>query len=278
MIKIGFLGPSGTYSEMAVNKYTHAQKKKFKKIADSSFLDLFEGLTNNEYDEIIIPVENSIEGAINVNEDLLVQEKTANIIAEIQLPIIVNLMALPGTSINDITDLYSHAQPLAQCREYIHTKLKNAHSHAIASTALAAQKIQKEQKKNTAILGNDTLADQYNLICLDKSINNTANNITRFIILGTTETTPTDQDKTSIIFSTPKDQPGSLYNVLEEFKNMNINLTRITSRPTKDTLGEYLFYVDFEGHIQSPQIKNMMSAIKPKCSFFKWLGSYSKIQ
>ena len=170
----------------------------------------------------------------------------------------------------DIKDVYSHSQAISQCSEFI--SKNNLQPHYSVSTARAAKDIIGDKTK--AAIGNANVVDLYDLEILKSNIQDTDNNKTRFVVLSKKQHKPTGRDKTSIIFSIYEDRPGSLYKILGIFEKDNVNLTKIESRPSKEALGKYLFFVDFYGHVDDELTQNILSEIKNNTYFFKILGSY----
>jgi prephenate dehydratase len=214
--------------------------------------------------------------------DLLLENKDILIHEEVLLPITQCLLAKEHYSISQITDVYSHPQALAQCHKFLHS-LPGVVSHTTTSTAIAATMAARDafqfsdgNAHRVAVIGSQELSRIYGLQILKDNVNDFVNNTTRFVVLSRQKTEPTEHDKTSIVFATKKDEPGSLYKILGEFASRNINLTRIYSRPTKNVLGEYLFYIDFEGHHKEAKVAEVLGAIQKQTSFYQWLGSYPK--
>lgn len=279
--KIGYLGPKGTFTEAALYRYLKKTSTSAETCPFSSIMDLFKGLENGECDQIIVPSENSVEGSVNTTLDLLTVTPNILIQEEWTLPIQQTLMAKPGTQLKDVTDVVSHAQALAQSKKFLTANLPSAHTHGVASTALAAELIQTDtflvhdnQPHTYAIIGNRDLAGLYGLDILQEAIQDNPNNATRFFLIGRTTTQPTGSDKTALILSSPKDEAGGLCNLLQEFAKRNINLTKIVSRPTQQSLGEYVFFIDCEGHKEDPNLKEALTAIKSHAATYKLLGSY----
>ncbi len=279
-MKLGYLGPVGTHTQRAAENYTERHTKTDTKIAwelipGVSIPALFKSLETQTVDSILIPLENSHEGVVQVSMDLLVSSD-CYIQEEIVLKIRQDLIAHPGVSRDSITDIISHPQAIAQCSHFLQETCPNANIHVAESTAAAAQAIATGNKKTWAAIGSPTLAAIYGLTFLATDIQDSANNHTRFVVVSKHIAAKTGHDKTSIVFSIKQDQPGGLYNVLESFASRNINLTHIASRPSKTLLGEYLFFVDCEGHIEDAPVAKSLAVIKTKCSLFKLLGSYRK--
>lgn len=235
---------------------------------------VMESVSNGESTYGIVPIENSIEGPVGITLDSLAHKFDLKIFKEVVIPISQNLIVNPGTSMEDIEDVYSHAQAISQCQEFI-SKHKIQPHYAI-STANAAKNI--VGFKNKAAIGNSKAADLYNLEILVRDIQDNDNNETRFVVLSKEDHEKTGCDKTSIIFSIYEDKPGSLYNVLGIFQKDNINLTKIESRPSKKGLGKYLFFVDFYGHRNDDVIRNILNELENHTYFLKVLGSYPEFR
>ncbi len=261
---VAYFGPAGTFTEEA------ASRLKGDLIAFDSIIEVLEAVKTGKAQKGVVPIENSIEGPVGVTLDLLAQDYDLKIQKEIILPISHNLMVNKGVNLDEVDSVYSHAQPLAQCRIFLE-KL-GLITHSTSSTAAAAKFI--KGKNNAAAIGNRRAAELYNLDIIKTDIQDFENNRTRFIVLGNNESQPTENDKTSIVFSLYEDRPGGLYEILGYFATENINLTKIESRPSKKGLGKYIFFIDFEGHCQDKVVKNILDTIKKNTPFLKLLGSY----
>ncbi|MDW7675043.1 MAG: prephenate dehydratase [Bacillota bacterium] len=268
--KIGYLGPAGTFSEMAV-------LKSFSKDSNSLFSfptieAVFDAVSLKNVDIGVVPIENSYEGTVNETLDLLAYEYDLKIVGEVILPIKQNLLALPGTFMEDILHIVSHPQALAQCRRYISQKYPAAKQMTVPSTAEAAQTV-SQGDNSWAAIGTLGAATAYGLEVLASDINDHPNNETRFLLLATEEL-PCDTDcKTSLLVNV-LNKPGALLQSLKEFSLRGINLTKIESRPAKTTLGDYLFFIDLDGHSQEPKIKDSIMEIAHIAQAVKVLGSY----
>lgn len=274
-MKVGFLGPEGTFSEAAAKLYLNRLEGKVELVPFSTFHDLILTVNSGKISEGVCPIENSIEGTIGVVTDMLAKEVNLKIRQEIVTPIFHYLMAPKGVKLSDVTDVISHPQPIEQCRDFLKKRLNRAKLHLSYSTADAAQKVAALQEKGLAAIGPLALAKLYGLKVLASKIN-AAENRTRFVVLAKKDHKKTGDDKTSIVFSIKKDIPGGLYGILGEFAERNINLTKIESRPSKKALGDYYFFIDMEGHQDSPDVGKALKNIKKKAGFFKNLGSYPK--
>lgn len=233
---------------------------------------VLESVSQNETEYGVVPIENSIEGPVGITLDSLAHKFDLKIYGEIIIPINQNLIVNPGTSMEDIEDVCSHAQAIAQCQEFISEH--KIQPHYAVSTAKASKDIIGH--KNKAAIGNRMAAELYNLEILQANIQDTDNNETRFVVVSNKKHEATGDDKASIIFSIYEDRPGGLYNILGIFQKNNINLTKIESRPSKKGLGKYLFFVDFNGHISDKIIQDIIDEIAENTYFLKVLGSYPK--
>lgn len=262
-MKIGFLGPRGTFSfEVASNVAgENDELVEYKTIKDCIL-----GIENKEVDRAVVPIENSLQGGVTETIDSLVESDGIFIQNEYILKISQNLMANSNYSLEEIKEVYSHPQAIAQCRNYIEQKLHNADIIQVSSTALAAKEV--KNKDYCACIANKSCINEYDLKLLDGNIQDNDFNQTKFWILGREENRV--GDKMSIIFST-KNKPGALYDVLGLFNKNNINLSKIESRPAKTVLGEYIFLVDLEVR---EKIDETINVLKKECSYIKLLGKY----
>lgn len=269
---IGFLGPKGTFSHEAVEGYRSERKKAYELKEYSSIKDVLYALGSGEVDEAIVPIENSLEGAINVTLDVLAQEEEMYIIDEYIIPVNLNLVAKHGTKAGEIKTLMSHPQPLGQCRNYLNTNFPGIVQLEENSTSKAAQKV-VEGDCTYAAITSAIAAKIYGLEILERNIQDVENNHTRFVIVAKSLKSRTGLDKTSIVFSTDN-RPGSLYRILDIFSLWDINMTKIESRPSKNALGQYIFFVDIDGHIEDQDVHDALTMVKRKTSFYKFIGSY----
>lgn len=280
---IGYLGPQGTFTESALLQYLCQKETEFDVIPAKTIFELFQLFSNNTCSEIIFPIENSIEGVVSSNLDLLRECQRGYLSAEVTLNITQHLLANPGTPLKSITHLLSHPHALAQCQLFIQSQLPQAQSIITPSTAAAAEGISYPEKRSSdlsqavcAAIGNERLAELYPLEIIRRNINDYPNNQTRFLVLSHTQSRSTGNDKTSIVFSAAPNQPGSLVVALSEFAKRGINLTHVSSRPEKSALGEYVFFVDFEGHQNDKIVSDVLQALIPVTRAVTILGSYKK--
>lgn len=236
--KIGFFGPPGTFTEEAANT-----------IGDDltsydSILAVLEAVEMACVDVGVVPIENSIEGPVGVTLDLLVHDYDLKIKGEITLNVSHNLLINPDENIEDVKLVYSHIQALSQCRKF--TEAMGVVVSSTPSTSAAAEMV--KGKNNSASIGTKRASEIYGLKIAASNIQDYKNNVTRFVVIAKNDHERTGHDKTSIVFSTVEDRPGTLYEILAIFANEKINLTKIESRPSKEKLGNYIFFIDFEGH------------------------------
>ncbi|MFA6431685.1 MAG: prephenate dehydratase [Candidatus Margulisiibacteriota bacterium] len=284
-MKVGYLGPEGTFSEEASQTYRDKlEGKNIDLIPYASFRELIKAASAGKVNEAVLPIENSIEGTIGIVVDMLASEVNLKIRQEIVLPVYHHLIALDGVKLKDITDVISIPQALDQCKEYLHKILPKAKLHLSYSTADAVKKVAEEDMltlkaagKVFAAIGTKASATLYGLKIIASKIN-AVDNKTRFVVLAKGDHPRTGDDKTSIVFSIKKDRPGGLHDVLGEIAARNINLTKIESRPSKKALGEYYFFIDMQGHREDKLIKEVLIGMKKKTSTLKNLGSYPKVK
>lgn len=231
---------------------------------------VLESVANGECSYGVVPIENSIEGPVGITLDSLAHKFDLKIFKEIIIPINQNLIVNPGCTMEDIEDVYSHAQALAQCQEFV--SRNKIQPHYAVSTARAAKDIIGCNSK--AAIGNAKIVELYGLEILKSNIQDMDNNETRFVVVSKKQHEKTGKDKTSIIFSIYEDKPGGLYKILGIFQKNNINLTKIESRPSKKGLGKYLFFVDFNGHIEDDLVKEILDEIEENTYYLKILGSF----
>ena len=265
MKRISFQGERGAYSEAAATAFF---ADKIETIPCATFTEVLKNTENGASDYSVLPVENSLEGSVGESIDLLLSTKLSAI-GEIYHRI---HHCLIGTGlIGDIREVFSHPQALGQCRQFIQeNSLKTIPSYDTAGSV----KIIKELDKNSvACIASKNAAEIFDVPVIQEGVEDNANNYTRFLVLSKEKNDKIERSKTSIIFSV-KHESGALYRIINEFYQYKVNLTKIESRPNKDTPWEYNFYVDFEGHVDSPSIKEMLEKLRGNSSFLKILGSY----
>lgn len=268
-VKVAFQGEKGAYSETAV--YTFFGKNtEVKPCRD--FKDVFESVKKQETQHGVVPIENSLEGSVNQTYDLFLTYDL-KVCGEVIVRVSHCLLANKGTSLKQIKTVYSHPQALAQSRNF----LEKSGWELIPTydTAGSAKMLKEKALKDAAAVASERAAELYGLKILAREIEDNPNNYTRFFVLSKTDAPITGKDKTSIIFSATH-RPGSLYQAIGEFAKRDISLTKIESRPTKETPWEYNFYLDFEGHRTEPRCTEALEALRKYSAFVKILGSYPK--
>lgn len=268
--RVGYLGPSGTFTEEAARAYDGSARL----LAFPTVTQVVEAVEAGLADQGVVALENSIEGAVTEVLDVLLHRTSLHICAELLLPVSHCLLVRAGTRPEDVKVICSHPQGLAQCRRYLERHFGRARLEAAHSTALAlAQALTVE---GAAAIGTRRAAELYGAEVLAEGIQDEASNVTRFVVVAEEDSPPTGDDKTSIAFSVPHDRPGSLVEALVEFSRRSINLTRIESRPSRESLGRYIFLVDLQGHRQDPLVAEALAQVQAKSSLFKLFGSYPR--
>ncbi len=271
--RLAYLGPSGTFSEQAALLYDETAQL----IPFPSIPAVAAAVDSGMADEGVVAIENSIEGSVTDTVDLLIHESKVLIRKELVLPIEHRLLAKPGTDVSKVKVIFSHPQALAQCRRFIERCFPKADVVAALSNAAAVEEMMALSQPAAAI-GTERAAQIYGADTLAKGIQDQASNVTRFVVLALKDNPPTGFDKTSLCFSFAEDHPGVLCGVLQEFAERNINLAKVESRPSKESLGRYIFLVDLEGHREDPVVSEALAGVRKKTSMFKILGSYPRYE
>ena len=272
-MRIAYLGPPGTFSEEAVGRCDLAAGQE--PLPCASFPDAWEAVLAGRADAALLPVENSIEGAIGTTLDLLVHRRGLMIRREVLLPVQQHLMALPGTALAQVTRVLSHPQPLGQCARFLRERLPGARLEATHSTAEAALQV-SQGLAGAAAIGARAAAGRFGLVILAEAIQDSEENTTRFVLVAAADEAPTGNDRTSIAFTLDRDRPGGLYEVMGEFASRGINLSKIESRPMKQALGHYVFYIDFEGHRLDAPCTAALRSVEKLVHRLDLLGSYPR--
>lgn len=265
-LKIAFLGPIGTYSQAATLKYFGHQ---IEPLATQTIDEVFRQVETGHAHYGVVPIENSTEGGVNQTLDCFVNTPL-KICGEVNLPIHHNLLAKTEQLIH-IKTVYSHPQSLAQCRTWLNTHLPQAKRVTVDSNAEAA--VRAAQEPNSAAIASLTAAEIYELNVVATHIEDNVNNTTRFAILGHQSVAPTGKDKTSLLLSS-NNTAGALYQLLFPFAENKVSMTRIESRPSQQGIWEYVFFIDFEGHIKDDAVQQVMQTLQTRASLIKQLGSY----
>ncbi|HOS41182.1 MAG TPA: prephenate dehydratase [Spirochaetota bacterium] len=264
--RVAYLGPEGTFTQIAL---LEVFGESVEAIPQKTIPDVFLEVEMDKAPFGIVPVENSTEGAVTYTLDELL-DTDLKIVCEKFLRISYCLVSL-CPDIRGVKKLYVHPQAAAQCKSWIRKNLPGAEMHNVASNSLAAETASWD--KNSAAISSEISARIYSLNVLDRNIEDSKNNYTRFLVLGKKDNPPTGNDKTSIVCAV-KDKPGALYDLLRAFHEAGINMTKIESRPDKKSMWEYNFFIDFNGHTNDTVVRAAVDIMKQETLFFKILGSY----
>lgn len=264
-LRIAYLGPQATFTHLAAIKRFGSQ---LEYVVCDSINDVFTEVDKASADYGVVPIENSIEGAVTHTMDMLI-DSDLKICSQVIMNISHNLLS--NYRKEKITKIYSKSEVFSQCRLWLQENLPCVERIDVSSTSRAAQIAQRE--KNSACIASALAACIYKLKVIACDIEDSPNNVTRFLVLSRQDTPRTGQDKTSIVFSI-KDRMGALHDMLVPFKRYKINLTKIESRPSKRKVWDYYFFVDLEGHIQDKKVARALKELESKARYLKILGSY----
>jgi chorismate mutase/prephenate dehydratase len=266
ILKVAYLGPEYSFSHLAAIE-RFGQAVEFMKVG--SIAAVFEEVNRSHVDFGVVPLENSTDGRVADTLDMFMRLPQLKICAEVRLRVHHNLLA--NCEQQEIRRVYSKPQALSQCRNWLSKNVPHASLHEVASTATAAELALREP--GAAAVASRQAAVKYGLRILFSDIEDSPHNETRFAVIGHQECGKTGHDKTAIMFRVPH-SPGSLVGALDVFKQNKINLTWIESFPAKLPKAEYVFFVDFEGHIEDPKVKRTLTALQEHCEQLAVLGSY----
>ncbi len=270
-MRFAFLGPAGTFTEEALLSFAGPDVDT---VACVSIEEVFEAVERGRAELGVVPIENSVEGSVNATLDSLAFDTDLEIQAEVVLDVHHALVAAKGVELSAIRVVASHPQASGQCRRWLAKHLPGCAIVAANSTAEAVRRAAEEP--GTAAIGTRLAAELYGASILEPAIEDFAGNQTRFVVIGRGIAPRSDSDKSSLALFLKQDRPGALLMILSEFAYGGINLTKIQSRPTKRVLGEYMFFVDLEGHVDDPNIRLALDCLKLKLREVKVLGSYPR--
>jgi prephenate dehydratase len=266
--RVAYLGPAGTNTEVAALTARPGAEL----VPHATVFAVARAVAASEVDMGVVPVENSLQGTITDTVDVLIRDESLAIRGEVVLDIEHCLMAKPGTRRDQIEVIYSHPQSLGQCRRYLEANFPNVGTEASLSNSEAAAVAMKTPR--SAAIGPARAAEIYGAEILERGIQDSRINKTRFVVLARDSAPPTGRDKTSIAIAVAHDRPGTLVSVLHEFSDRQINMTKIESRPSGEELGVYIFLIDVEGHRLDPMLAQALAAVKEQASLFRVFGSY----
>ncbi|MCK9555749.1 prephenate dehydratase [bacterium] len=267
-ITVTFLGPEASFTQMAASKKFGSSVKYLPAVSIS---DVFSLVEKGSADYGVVPIENSIEGGVTHTLDMFI-DSDLKICAEIYLEITHYLIG--NCALGSIKKIYSKPEVFGQCRLWLEANLPGLEYIPSSSTTAAAIRAAKE--KHAAAIASSLAAEKYNMKILAGSIQDTAHNETRFLIVGRNYSKKSKKNKTSVLLMI-KDKVGALYELLQPFKKMKINLTKIESRPSRKRAWEYYFFVDFDGYVEDEKIKKCVRDISRHCKYVKILGSYPRV-
>lgn len=272
-LKVGYQGNHGTFSEIAALRYF--ADRPFIQKGYSNFTDILNDCDSGELDYALLPVENTTTGIIARTYDLF-QKHHVHAVGEINVPIHDDLIVLPGTAIEDIREVYSHPEAISQCSRFFseHPQMKPVYYQ---DTAKSVEYIKSCGRKEKAALASSRAAEYYEMESLQKNVQNSMTNITRFFCVTAHEETVQDADKISMMLIL-KHQPGSLYQVLKVLADRSINLLKLESRPIQGKVFEYSFYLDFCGNTADPEMQKILSQIQECSISMSVLGCYRAAQ
>lgn len=271
---IAYLEPENSFSAMAMDEFCTMYDLKCFTTPLTNIKQIVEYVEQNPDTLGVLPVENTLDGTIRESLDCLIMAKNPNIriIGELILPIEYCLLS-KTTELYSISNLIASPRMIAKCQDFIKNEMPMHHTIIEAASMFEAADDLRNHNLTYASIGNRRIAQNCMLNILKENIHDDKNNKTRYILIGDVETKPTGKDKTTVAFRT-NNTPGALLKILNIFLENNINLTYISSQPSKTNPDEYIFIVNFEGHIQNKNMLKAIDEIKPKTSYFRYLGSY----
>jgi prephenate dehydratase len=269
--EVGYLGP-GTFGEEAALLYRPQANLK----ALGSNESVVRAVAAGEVDIGVVPVENSLGGAVPETLDAILENASVFLCAELALPVQHHLIAAPGTRLEDVTVVMSHPQALSQCRGYLERHLPSARVQAALSTAGAVE--EAVATPGAAGIGTRRAAQLYGGEIVAENIQDEDDNATRFVAVARHDAPPTGDDKTSIAFAVDHDRPGTLIAALREISDRGLNMTHIQLRPSRRGLGIYVFLIDILGHKTEPRVAEALEAMGKQTTFLRVLGSYPRFK
>jgi prephenate dehydratase len=272
--RIGFLGPQGTFTQEALLQVTDPDSADL--VYYDSVEEVVEAVQRGELDSGMVPIENSVEGSVNATLDALGFEGgDLTIQREVILAVRMHLLGRAGTSLQDLKEIFSMPMATAQCKRWLREHLPGVKVTATNSTAEAAGRVAYEHS-NAAAIGPNLAAQLFALEVIARDVTDHPEAETRFVVVSRGTPAPTGRDKTSLVCFIERDRPGALLEILREFADREINLTRLESRPTKRVLGEYCFFIDLEGHSADATVADALSSLEEHVYKLRLLGSYPR--
>lgn len=272
--RIAFLGPVGTFSEEATHAYGGTLAGPYRALPFPSWPALTQAVETGIATECLLAFENSLEGAVSATVDLLIHETPLRIRGEVVLPVRQFLWGVEGTDITKVQRVVSHPQPLGQCRRFLDRLLPGVSTAAALSTAAAVETVVREGDPTQVGIGTQRAGEVYGATLLAADIQDEKRNFTRFVVLGRTDREPTGNDKTTLVFTTQRNMPGSLQACLYELAQKGIQLIHIESRPQRIHMGEYYFVIEFEGHRADANVAAALDNLRARADTVTVFGSY----
>lgn len=275
-MKIGYLGPRGTFTEAALRQISSADTDEH--IPFSTVSAVLQAVRAGEVDRGLVPLENSVEGSVSQTLDELAQGAPLVIVDEIALRVEFVLAVRPGTSLADVRTITTHPHAQAQCRGWLATALPNARVVPALSTAAAAEEVSDPSSRYDAAISAQIAAEHYGLEVLAKDIADNDVAHTRFSLVSrpVAPPPPTGADRTTLVLFMHEDHPGALLEILTELSVRGVNLSRLESRPTQRALGDYFFSLDCEGHVAEARVGEALRGLHRICAQVRYLGSYPR--
>lgn len=270
-MKVGYLGPQGTFSEEAACRYYSHDSVFWHPFPSIS--DVLDGVLLEVVDSGVVPIENAIEGSIHITIDALLQNQDLHIEGEIILPVTLHLLAQPNTSLSEIREVWSIAPAIAQCRKFLRTL--DASIKYVDSTSGAAAAIYESERTDVAVVASRWAAEKYHLECIASKIEDFPCNSTRFLVIGRGVHRPIHPQKTTLVVLPNNEHAGVLASILNVFAALHLNLTWIESRPTGRKLGAYQFSMDVGAGIHDVRMKKVLLILEAFGHDVRVLGSYS---
>ena len=267
-VKVAYLGPPGTFGEEAAHRHAPGAEL----LPYPTHGAVARAVESGEAAAGLMAIENSLNGSVAETLDILIHDTVLKIEGELLVPVVHNLVVAPGTTLDAIELVYSHPQALAQCRVFLEGHCPDAQRAAALSTAQAVE-IAVAQP-GAAAIATLRAAELFGAEVLAEAIQDQHSNATRFVVIGTHEPEPSGHDRTSIAFEFAGDRAGLLTSALGEFSSRGINCTKMESRPTRATFGEYIFLIDFEGHHLDPACASALDGLRSMTTMLKVFGSY----
>ncbi|BCJ88109.1 prephenate dehydratase [Effusibacillus dendaii] len=271
-MKVGYLGPRGTFSEEASFRFFEGQDVTWK--ACTSIPDVLYAIQEQDVDYGVVPIENSIEGSVSMTIDTLSGNEDLFVTAEIVMPIEQGLLTNPGCKVSDIKEVWSHPQGLAQCRNFI--REIGAEAKTYDSTAKAAQEVAASKRTDVAAIGSSWAAKIFGLEILQSNLQDLTENHTRFVVVRKGAIPLPESDHTMLLVTLSEERPGALVHVLNIFAAFGLNLIRLESRPTRKKLGTYQFFIDVEAGVETDDMQKAVSVIGTFGHQVRVLGGYKK--